>query len=376
MNRWPAIVRDGLTLIRQVLQYGKNWITYLTCRFLEKSLTRARGSVFVDFHNALDRYGYLLLKSLTLSGYEILLRHNFRFFADPRRYAEFTFRIPGLRIVFNPPVDTVSRIYLSDIPGKEQVNRRWSKVVLVDTDIFSDEGQNPASLRVPYLMHPKMYQRGLYKESLGLRQTRRTMRVFFAGNTDPNAYGAGEFSPFHAVPRHELISHVRRELFSTELMDIDEAGDLPSGDEVYRKVVILRRKVTKDAWLQTLARSDFFLAAPGVVMPLCHSLIEALSVGTVPITEYPNMISPALRPGHNCIAFNGKDDLTSKLRKVLAMSSDEILGMREEVIRYSDEHLLPSSLAHSIETAEQDILHMYMVAGWDSITQYRKRTGL
>jgi hypothetical protein len=158
-------------------------------------------------------------------------------------------------------------------------------------------------------------------------------------------------------------------------MDIDGAEDLPTENGVCRKVFISRRKVRRNAWLRTLAQSDFFLAPPGVVMPLCHNLIEALSVGTIPITEYANSLAPPLQPGRNCIAFRGKDDLIRKLREALAMTSDKIMQMREEVIRYSDEHLLPDSFARGIEAAEQEVLEMYMVAGWDSIARYRERTG-
>ena len=123
--------------------------------------------------------------------------HNFRFFADPRRYAELTFGIPGLRIALNPPCDPRSYIYLSDVPYNDRERRldgHWRKVVLVNIDVFSDEGQKPDALRVPYLMHPLIYERELYKESFDLRRTPRTMRVFFAGNTDPNEYRIREFA--------------------------------------------------------------------------------------------------------------------------------------------------------------------------------------
>ena len=57
------------------------------------------------------------------------------------------------------------------------------------------------------------------------------------------------------------------------------------------------------------------------------------------------------------------------------MSRGEILRMREQVTRYSDEHLHADSFARRIEAAEQDVLKIYMVAGWSSIARYQKRVG-
>ena len=45
-------------------------------------------------------------------------------------------------------------------------------------------------------------------------------------------------------------------------------------------------RIKAEAALDALAKADFFLACPGVGMPLCHNLIEAIAAGAIPILQY------------------------------------------------------------------------------------------
>ena len=60
-------------------------------------------------------------------------------------------------------------------------------------------------------------------------------------------------------------------------------------------------------WLEALAKADFFLACPGVLMPLCHNVIESLVAGAIPILQYGSYLSPRLEDGINCLAFRDAD---------------------------------------------------------------------
>ena len=73
-----------------------------------------------------------------------------------------------------------------------------------------------------------------------------------------------ESLPSQGVPRYELINHVRQELFSTELGHRrSRRSSVALENEVCSKVVILRRKVTENAWLRTLVRERFFSGCSG-----------------------------------------------------------------------------------------------------------------
>lgn len=58
-----------------------------------------------------------------------------------------------------------------------------------------------------------------------------------------------------------------------------------------QKCIILHKtnfRIPAQKWLDVVAKSDFFLCAPGVQIPLCHNAIESMAVGTIPITNYPD----------------------------------------------------------------------------------------
>jgi hypothetical protein len=92
-------------------------------------------------------------------------------------------------------------------------------------------------------------------------------------------------------------------------------------------------------WLQTLANARFFLACPGGRQPMCHNLIEAMSVGTIPILEYGDRITPALRDGETAICFRGREGLVRAMERIERMSREETTRLSERVSAFYDRHL-------------------------------------
>jgi hypothetical protein len=331
--------------------------------------------VFADLGGlAPGRYGYLLLKFLGLAGYRVVLRHDARRFTAGD-YGELVFRIPGLRIALAPPRDAASFIYLGDRaeprPGGRYAGLPWRAAVRVDVDVFSEDARRPGALHVPFPMHPLVYHLRLDAEIPRLREARRVMRILFAGNQDAEAYGPASVARFGVVPRHELLEHVRATLRPGELAEAADAGGLPSAGDAYSPVLVLvdtgRVWIPREAWLGTLARSDFFLAPPGVAMPLCHNLVEAMAVGTVPITEYGGLLPVPLEHRRNCIAFRGRAELPGMLREVLAMHRCDVERMRREAIRYYEEHLAPASFGRRLAAVPAGGVTAYMAAEHASV---------
>jgi hypothetical protein len=56
--------------------------------------------------------------------------------------------------------------------------------------------------------------------------------------------------------------------------------------------IITKHKLSMSDYIDTMSRSDFFIRPPGVVMPHSHNLVEAMSVGTVSITNYHSYMRP------------------------------------------------------------------------------------
>jgi hypothetical protein len=94
-------------------------------------------------------------------------------------------------------------------------------------------------------------------------------------------------------------------------------------------------------WLATVAKASFFLACPGVRYPMSHNLIEALAVGSVPITQYPELFFPALEDGKNCLVYRGEADLTAVVKKAMAMDVEQIRQLSAGAVAYYEAYLDP-----------------------------------
>jgi glycosyltransferase involved in cell wall biosynthesis len=95
--------------------------------------------------------------------------------------------------------------------------------------------------------------------------------------------------------------------------------------------------------MDVMSRSDFFICPPGWRMPHSHNLIEAMSAGTIPITNYDSYMRPPLTPDGNCLAFSTIEELERAIDRALCMPAADIGQMREGVISYYAEYIEPES---------------------------------
>lgn len=358
-----------MTALAQIRRYGRSWLAHLRRRWGERKRPRAGRSAFVTFAGRLPtRYDIALLQFLDRAGYDVVLEHARTTMTAAGDYAELLFQVPGLRIALARPRAAALLVDLSGAPGGERVARRgrWGRRVTVALDALSEEARRPGTHHVPFPMHPLLYALGADGDVPRLRESRRTARLLFAGNQSATAYAAESVARFGLVARHALLKRVHAALGPDELVEVRDAAALVARDDGYRRQFLLvdstRCWISRERWLPTLASADFFLAPPGVVMPLCHNVVEAMAVGTIPVTEYDAYFPVPLEHGRTCIAFRGADDLVVKLREVLALDAAAISAMRREVCRYYDEHLAPESLGRRLDAMRGDEVTLYMLA--------------
>ena len=72
---------------------------------------------------------------------------------------------------------------------------------------------------------------------------------------------------------------------------------------------------------------------------MCHNVIEAMSVGTIPILEYGDRFHPALTDDVNAICFRGSLGLVEAINRIDSLSAEKIRQLRQTVIAYFDKHL-------------------------------------
>jgi hypothetical protein len=239
-----------------------------------------------------------------------------------------------VRINWRSPSDG---ILLSD-------NTRRPAIVQIKPQYYS---LPPASNRLfaPYFAHPEFYKAGLHDAVRSMRAQSRNLRIFFSGTICRSAYS--ENFRFPILTRDKILAYVSAKFESAIKTEVTANGSRPiciisTSDTRY---VFDKHKLSLRNYMDVMSRADFFICPPGWLMPHSHNLIEAMSVGTIPITNYHSYMQPTLTPGQDCLAFSNLEELEEVINCALCMPAGEIQRLREGVISYYDEHLDPESFA-------------------------------
>ena len=221
-------------------------------------------------------------------------------------------------------------------------------------------------------MIPRLYFSGTYHQARSLcTNSRRKFKIFFSGNLNPDQYNSSKFKLlFNKLTRIEIIDALENGLNSDQILTLEEVKD----NEIYfnrfvysawsrksMKQVNINGRIENPEWLQILSKVDFFLACPGFIQPMCHNVIEAMSVGAIPILEHPEFFNPPLTNGHNAIVFSGREDLLIKIKEVLDIEVREIKKLRANVLNYYNEVLSPDAIVSDLMNQREHRKKMYLI---------------
>jgi hypothetical protein len=246
---------------------------------------------------------------------------------------------------------TYSGIMVTDQPFDCFSN---SKVFKISHNYFSPLN----GLVLPYPMNPGNYLPQIIKNLPGLRSQPRTIGAYFSGNQDSATYDADViYDKFKKVSRIKMINYLRANL-NADVLTFTSTGEKQNS---LRKLIISEWSWTPEKfthpnartddrqWLAQLASCNFFLALPGMIMPMCHNAIESMAVGTIPILEYPEEFYPPLEHGVNSIVYSGAPDAVEKIKYALSLPNENVLKMRAAVVEYYEKYLSPGAFAATIE---------------------------
>lgn len=184
---------------------------------------------------------------------------------------------------------------------------------------------------------------------------KRSVRMFFGGNTEEGKYDKNVIGEvYHMLTRREMIAAAVDQVGEGRIHRPMEANAWLSSDEPADFVLVETQKckIPAERWLDAMAKADFFLACPGVGMPLCHNLIETMATGTVPILQYSAYLTPKLEDGVNCLTFHDEVSLRNVTDRVTAMDEAEILNLRHGAKAYYDTYLAPGRFADRLLKGE------------------------
>ncbi len=320
-------------------------------------------------------YYFQLIYHFHTAGYNILIKNRIKFIGNFRGNQTHIFRLSNVKIG-TVPKHKSKFVYIYDKHSIVAMGN-WKKIVLLDPNVFSTQRSTPY-LILPFSMSPAVLIESDLTKLSEFRSEQRTHRIIFSGNHDPQKYDDPILQiHFQKLSRIRILQSLSKSLTLDE-MDIIEDPKLDLNflkeTRYIRKLIWIKwiwspsssvsldLRIDNSEWLEFLAKSDFFIATPGIRMPLCFNIIEAMSVGTIPILEYPEFFSPTLRDGVNCIAFEAEQGLIGAVRKALNMSTAEIGQLRQGVVAYYDEHLAIGRLTEKIDGLEEEKVTAYFHA--------------
>jgi glycosyltransferase involved in cell wall biosynthesis len=224
------------------------------------------------------------------------------------------------------------------------------KMVTVSYEPRLCAGENEVAF--PVFVHPQITTKVKLPPAYQVGET-RAARIFFGGNTEEGKYDKDVLRQvYHMLTRREMLEAAAA--VTPAYRPLDAASWLASAE--FHPFVLCetqRCKIPQERWLEALGKADFFLACPGVGMPLCHNLIEALACGSIPILQYAAYLPQPLEDGVNCLAFQNSADLQEITAKVLTMSPEQIQALRGNVRAYYDEFLAPGRFAEKLFSGPQ-----------------------
>jgi hypothetical protein len=302
-----------------------------------------------DIFREQGRLLYSLLHAFATNGYEVHLHDNLTG-KSLDKYGDLLYTLPALKLIGAPPTEKKGWLYLYDKDDSGMARHPWRKSMRVRFDLFSTFRLSDPII-MPFPVHP--LQANVAPERLDkLRKKQRKLRIFFSGDTDHYVRNWVRY-PAPKMPRKTIVDAVVEDLpDAVEVISDSAVFDELSTLGYTNKLVLTGSseiRIEPEHWLDAIAAADFFLSPPGIVMPMCHNIIEAMAVGTIPITNYPEWLDPALQHRENCIVFDDRGDLIDKLRHALQMEGSEIARLRQNVIDYYKNYLRSETFIDRIE---------------------------
>ncbi|MEM0924422.1 MAG: hypothetical protein AAGJ83_00155 [Planctomycetota bacterium] len=217
-------------------------------------------------------------------------------------------------------------------------------------------------LPLPYGPFPSVWDEDWESNLTHFRNTERNWRLFFGGHCSESSYAKiRKFQQFPVLNRFATIA-TTKSFFGNDTLLIQNDTSFARAMRISHDGFVLLDnglyRTHPKHWLEMIARSDFFLAAPGGDYPLSHNVVEAMAVGTVPVIEYGPLMAPPLTDQKNCLTYQGAEGLRRTLAKIRLMDRQQIAALRTGAAKYYDQHLSASAFTRALKSGSYRGIHM------------------
>jgi len=242
----------------------------------------------------------------------------FRYFVLVKWFKELDF------IYFSKPFQKPKtyRLFSHNKNADFPVNFNYRKVYTTDEYV---------KVAVPYIMHPRNYM--IAKPVLLEKQ----VGIVMSGNFEAKIYDSDVITKnFNLLNRWQIYNQIIKHAAVVSVTGIEFKEQLSTNVFLDKFVVMKWQQgaIPSEEWRHYLSSAKFLFCAPGMTMPMCHNVIEAMSVGVVPIINYQKWLNPSLIDGKNALLYNSEESIHQVIDKALQMSYQEYKQLQDNVIEY------------------------------------------
>lgn len=292
------------------------------------------------------RFSYLLCRYLEQAGFEIVLKTNFLYFLVLHPYKALLLK---KKFFFVRKMNTPANSIIFRKNGREQT-------LAIKKGLETIPGKS-LTYSLPFPMHPVQVDNYRKEQLVSLRDSKRTIKVFFSGSWTQEQYKK-PLERYNVLSRSEVMRFIVERFdtkkFFRSISSSSELNKLLQNEEVREQVIISEVKTRDEDWLKFLSIADFFISPPGFKYPWCHNAIEAMAVGTIPILQYSHLFVPELVHMENCIRYRNLDELQDAISTAMNMEKEDIARMRANVIAYYEQHLSPEAIVKQFKRISTD----------------------
>jgi hypothetical protein len=314
-----------------------------------------------DFNHG--RYGFQLINYLYLAGYHIAFYKSWSFLIKLHGYDRWIFKLPGVSVFkkkitnTQKPVDFLFLTKNKNVKAPVACNITFE----LNLDYFSKKQDSATSvLRLPFFIHPFMNKYPLTK-----KQKKRN-RILFYGCDDAVYDTEVIKNRFRLMSRSDVFRIIEKSGLDFISPDSYELLEQQLNDpEITNAFFFLNSSdvwIPGQRWMNIISSFDFFISTPGVYMPHSHNVIEAMSVGTIPIIQYGNWFNPSLTDSVNCVSYNSITDLIRIINSVSGLTNERILQLRDGVSQYYNDHITPINFSKRLNMLDSNNIKLYFNA--------------
>lgn len=233
----------------------------------------------------------------------------------------------------------------------------------LSNNYYYEKNSNDHSYHIPMSEYPLLYNDFNKKKEVDAFVL-RNRSAFMSGNFDKTRYNKiSNDNIFEIINRREIYEHVVKKEYYQKVSSFNEI-DQEYSQLIEHKVYLINRisdfSIKIDRLKEVLIKFDFFIALPGVVIPEAHNLIEAMSVGCIPIIHetYADLLIPKLENMKNALVYNSLEQFDQIINDFIGFDEKKVCLLRKKVLEYYEGYLTPNAVINNITKENINMLYI------------------